>query len=155
MSIDRTKAILAGACALFLAAAADSIASAQAPATTPAPAQPWRMKNPKVLPADMPREQVIATMKRFAQSLGVRCTHCHVGEEGKPTTFDFASDAKKDKLIARDMMRLVGRLNAKDLPAINGLKDAKVTCYTCHRGAKKPETELPTPAVPPVPPAAS
>jgi hypothetical protein len=150
--IDPSKIALAGAAALFLAAAACNSAFAQAPAATPAPAQAdsgWRMKNPKVLPADIPRAQLIDTMKRFTQSLGVRCTFCHVGEEGKRETMDFASDAKPEKEIARSMMRLVGQLNSHDLPAIPGLKDARVSCYTCHRGDTKPAVALPPPTPPP------
>ena len=78
-------------------------------------------------------------MKFFAQSLGVRCTHCHVGEEGKPlSTFDFASDKKANKDIARAMLTMTSKLNKTDLPAIAGLEEPKVTCYTCHRGAKEP-----------------
>src|SRR6185437_12934948 len=48
-------------------------------------------------------------------SLGVRCTYCHVGEEGKPlSTFDFASDAKDHKLTARKMLAMMHRINAED-----------------------------------------
>ena len=41
-------------------------------------------------------------MRNFASGLGVRCDHCHVG--GNPDTlegFDFASDAKEAKQVAR------------------------------------------------------
>jgi hypothetical protein len=122
-----------------------SVAFAQAPA--PAAQAPFAVppyKNLKVLPKTTSREDLIGTMRRFSQSLGVRCTHCHVGEEGKPlSTFDFASDKKANKAIARDMLRLVHRLNTKDLPAIAGLESPQVTCYTCHRGAKEPAKAVP------------
>jgi hypothetical protein len=155
--IDPSKIALAGAAALFLTAAACSSAFAQtapAAAQAPAPADSgWRIKNPKVFPADVPRAQLIDTMKGFTRSLGVRCTFCHVGTEGQPlSTYDFASDAKPEKEIARSMMRMVGDLNGRVLPAIPGLKGARVTCYTCHRGDKKPLTAAPPP--PPPPPAA-
>jgi photosynthetic reaction center cytochrome c subunit len=146
---------LAGATALFLAAAAHGIAFAQAPGAAPPPAGTgWRMKNPKVFPADITRAQLVATMKGFTQALGVRCTFCHVGTEGQPlSTYDFASDAKPEKEIARSMLRMVGDLNGRVLPAIPGLKDAKVTCFTCHRGDSKPAiAPPPPPAVPPPPP---
>ena len=132
-----------------------SIAGAQ---TAPAPpAQPPfaipPFKNLKVLPKDIGRADLIANMKFFSQALGVRCTYCHVGEEGKPlSTFDFASDAKAHKATARDMIRFVQRLNT-DLPGITGDPSAKVSCYTCHRGSDKPATEIPLPATPPAPPA--
>jgi len=56
-------------------------------------------------------------------------------------------------------VQLADRLNEKDLPAIGGLIDPKVTCYTCHRGSKKPATKPPeapaaAPAAPPTPPKA-
>jgi hypothetical protein len=110
-------------------------------------------KNLKILPRDMPRAQLLGTMKFFSQSLGVRCTFCHVGEEGKPlSTFDFASDAKDKKQTARAMLAMVSALNAKTLPEATGLPDAKVTCFTCHRGSTKPLTAPPPPdAAPPSP----
>jgi len=123
---------------LAIAAAAFglSVAFAQ-PAQAPFAMPPY--KSLKVLPKDIARADLMNTMKFFSQSLGVRCTHCHVGEEGKPlSTFDFASDKKANKAIAREMLRLVSRLNKTDLPGIAGLEDPKVTCYTCHRGAKEP-----------------
>lgn len=143
--VDRSKLILAGAAALFLAAAAIG----QAPVAPPAPAAASHFKNLKVLPAGIPRDQLSAVMKTFSSSLGVKCAFCHVGEEGKPlSTYDFASDANPHKDIARAMMRLTWRLNAQDLPAIGGLHSAKVTCFTCHRGAKEPATEIPAPPAP-------
>ncbi|MGI8931090.1 MAG: c-type cytochrome [Sphingomicrobium sp.] len=142
--IDRSKLLLVAGTTAFLAAACNSIATAQpasAPAATP------QFKNLQVLPKDITRDQLMTNMKFFAQSLGVRCSYCHVGEEGKSlSTYDFASDANPHKNIARGMMRLTWRLNAQDLPAIEGLhsaKSAKVTCFTCHRGAKEPLTEIP------------
>jgi len=109
-----------------------------------------------VLPSGISRADLISTMKLFTQSLGVRCTYCHVGEEGKPlSTFDFASDAKNHKDTARGMLRMADRLNS-ELPGITGLPDARVTCFTCHRGSTKP-LAAPAPgapsAVPPPPPA--
>src|SRR4030095_13041655 len=107
-------------------------------------------KNLQVLSKGITRDQLISNMKFFSQSLGVRCTHCHVGEEGKPlSTFDFASDAKKEKLIARKMLTMVHRIKGEDL-GVKEFKDAKVPCYTCHRGSTKPLTAIPEqPAAPP------
>jgi len=149
---------------LALAASVTLFGISVAAAQTAAPAGPPQMtfadpphKNLKILPADMSRTQLISTMKFFAQSLGVRCTYCHVGAEGQPlSTFDFASDAKDHKQTARAMMAMVATLNAKTLPAATGLPDAKVTCFTCHRGSTKPATEVPTGVVlVPPPPGAS
>jgi hypothetical protein len=147
--------ILAGAAGLF----AMSVAAAQKPATpSPPPFAAPPFKNLKIFAQDTSRADLLANMRFLSQSLGVRCTYCHVGEEGKPlSTFDFASDAKPNKAIARDMLRMADRLNSKDLPAIGGLIDPQITCYTCHRGATKPATKLPevpaaAPAAPPTPP---
>lgn len=146
--MNREKLLLAAGCAAFLAA----VASAQ---TSPTPAAPSPLaplyKNLKVFPKDIPQQQLVSNMKFFAQSLGVRCVHCHVGEEGKPlSTFDFASDAKKEKLIARKMLAMVHRINSEDF-GIKDPKEVKVTCFTCHRGATKPLTAIPEPPATPAP----
>ena len=62
------------------------------------------------------------------------------------STFDFASDAKKEKLVARKMLTMVHRINSEDF-GVKDFKDVKVTCFTCHRGATKPLT-APPPAEP-------
>jgi hypothetical protein len=109
-------------------------------------------KNLKVFPKDISRADLLTNMKFFSQSLGVRCTYCHVGEEGKPlATFNFASDAKDHKTIARDMIRLADHINQDHLPKILTDPEAKVSCYTCHRGSTKPATQIP-PGVVLVPP---
>ena len=137
--MNREKLLLAAGCAALLAA----VASAQ-PTTAPAAAPPG-FKNLQVLSKDITRDQLMQNMKFFAQSLGVRCVHCHVGEEGKPlSTFDFASDAKKEKQVARAMLRMVHKINSEEF-GVKDFKDVKVTCYTCHRGALKPLT-APAPA---------
>jgi hypothetical protein len=141
--------ILAGAMGLFTM----SVAAAQIPpaftSVPPSVAAP-ALKNLKVFPKDISRADLISNMKFFTRSLGVRCTYCHVGVEGQPrSTYDFASDAKPNKDIARDMLRLADRLNEKDLPAIGGLADPHITCFTCHRGSTKPATMPPDPPAPP------
>lgn len=149
-AIAMSKLVLAAAGATFAVSTLAGIAMAQStPSSTPAPS---RFKNLKVLPADISQGDLRATMKGFAQGLGVRCTFCHVGVEGQPlSTFDFAADTNPHKNVARAMLRMTMRLN-QELPVASGHKDAKVTCYTCHRGAKEPATEIPE-APPPVTPA--
>ena len=52
-------------------------------------------------------------MRNFTSALGVRCQFCHVGQEGQPLApFDFASDQKRNKLVARQMLRMVAEINA-------------------------------------------
>ena len=141
--------------AVSVAAAQTNPAPSAAPPAQPAFAVP-PFKNLKVFPQDISRANLLSNMKLFSQSLGVRCTDCHVGEEGKPlSTFDFASDAKEHKVIARDMLRMAHRLNT-DLPGITGDPSARISCFTCHRGSEKPVADVPAGAVlvPPPPGAA-
>ena len=117
--------------------------------TLPASAQGWRWpetsQNLQVLSPDTDAETLSATMRFFVRSLGVRCTHCHVGTEGQPlSTFDFASDDRPAKEQARIMMRMVQSINADHLPAAAALytdnaAPLRVTCRTCHRGVARPE----------------
>ena len=130
-----------------------SVATAQTPPPSlPAPsfapfAQP-PYKNLKIFPQDVTRAQLLSNMKFFAQSLGVRCTFCHVGEEGKPlSTFDFASDAKDKKLTARKMLAMAHRINTQDFGVADESK-LKVTCFTCHRGSNHPLIAPPEDAKP-------
>ena len=103
---------------------------------------PGKFTNLQVFPPDSSPEVVTAAMKNFTRALGVRCPFCHVGEEGTPLdTFDFASDAKPQKEIARGMMRLTAEINgriSKAMPDATA-KGYQVTCWTCHRGANHPQ----------------
>lgn len=118
--------------------------SASLPAAAQAPAWSWpeKAKNLKVLPADTTPAQLRATMMGFTRGLGVRCTHCHVGEEGKPlSTFDFASDANPRKDVARNMVKMLGGIETtlgQIRPA--GDEPVAVSCWTCHRGRPEPRT---------------
>ena len=144
--MNREMLLLAAGCAAFAAA----VATAQGTAPPGGPLSP-PYKNLQVFPKDITQPQLLGNMKGFAQALGVRCIHCHVGTEGQPlSTFDFASDAKKEKLVARKMLVMVHRINEQDF-GVKDFKDVKVTCFTCHRGSTKPLT-APPPDVNLVPP---
>jgi len=95
-------------------------------------------KNVKRLGA-VPAIQLIAIMNTaYAKSLGVSCSHCHVVGE-------WASDAKPQKQIARDMAAMAATINSQLLAAIPNLRgpDPVVNCTTCHRGSIKPALDLP------------
>ena len=113
-------------------------ASAQPPGPPPGPP-----KNLKVLPAEMTRDEVTAIMRGFAGALGVRCTHCHVGQDGNPQSMDYASDDKDEKKTAREMLKMVRTINADYVRMASG-DDAKadVRCETCHRGRAEPPRPL-------------
>ena len=94
--------------ALALLAAAAPLAS-QATGKFP----PDSLLNVKVFPRNTPVAEVTAAMRGFAIGLGVRCQFCHVPEEGMPLErFDFASDEKRPKLVARQMMRMVQEISS-------------------------------------------
>src|SRR5437868_1168703 len=72
-----------------------------------------KAENLKILPKDISEDTLMKVMKIFTKSLGVKCNHCHVGtpENGK-MKFNFASDDKPEKNIARKMMVMVDSINA-------------------------------------------
>jgi hypothetical protein len=119
---------------------AGAVGAAQAPAGGGQPPPPPPMTNLQILPKDMPRPQVIATMQAFTQSLGVACNYCHV-QEGRGGRNDFASDEKAPKKAARGMMILARDVNAKLPEAVGKAADAttRVGCATCHRGVPIPK----------------
>jgi len=101
---------------------------------------PDSLINTQVIPRTTPVTQVVGQMRNFAGGLGVRCQFCHVGEEGLALEkFDFASDEKRTKLVARQMMRMVQEINLR-LDTIPGRTNPPlaVTCATCHRGVSRP-----------------
>ena len=103
---------------------------------------PEKAENLKVLPEDFPPENLRAVMTGFSRALGVRCSHCHVGEEGQPlSTFDFASDENPKKEVARSMLEMLGDINGR-LKTIDrgGAEPVNMWCHTCHRGVARPQT---------------
>lgn len=110
-----------------------------------------RYKNLKILPKDITKQQLDSVMRHFSGSLGVKCGFCHSYNEAQKS-MDFASDVKKEKNTARDMWRMTAKLNKKYFQ----VKDSKdlgakleVTCFSCHHGAKEPETKAPMRMGPP------
>jgi tetratricopeptide (TPR) repeat protein len=53
--------------------------------------------------------------------------------------FDFASDAKREKRIARTMMTMVSTINTTLVPKSGIKAPTRVRCVTCHHGVRKPE----------------
>jgi tetratricopeptide (TPR) repeat protein len=103
---------------------------------------PEKPKNLQVLPKDWPGKRLQPVMIGFTRALGVRCSYCHKGEEGKPlTTFDFASDENPNKDRAREMYRMLGDIT-DHLKKIKPSGDQRVNmwCDTCHHGRPRPMT---------------
>jgi hypothetical protein len=104
---------------------------------------PENPKNIKVLPDSIRGARLGVVMRGFTGSLGVRCEHCHVGSGNDLTTFDFASDEKETKRIARVMIEMVQQINGTSLEKLTALgrpaaQRIEVTCTTCHRGQPRP-----------------
>jgi pentatricopeptide repeat protein len=103
---------------------------------------PEKPSNIQVLPKDWPGSRLQPVMVGFTRALGVRCSYCHKGEEGKPlSTYDFASDDNPNKNRAREMYRMLGNINDQ-LKKIQPSGDKRVNmwCNTCHRGRSRPMT---------------
>jgi hypothetical protein len=94
--------------------------------------------NLKVLPKHISHKDLEKVMGQWASSLGVRCNFCHArNDETKKT--DFASDAKPEKKMAREMYLMATKINKKyfksgNKDSIGVAKLGSVNCYTCHRG---------------------
>jgi len=103
---------------------------------------PGDFKNLKILPQDISKNALDSIMESYTIALNVRCGFCHARK--KDTTqkgLDFASDEKEEKSTARDMMRMVDRLNTTDFNYMHSAKPDTIhtiVCYTCHRGMKQP-----------------
>ena len=101
-------------------------------------------KNLKILPKDITKQQMDSVMHHFSNSLGVRCNFCHVRNDSTKA-WDFASDENKHKLAAREMMKMMDKINDKFFDVTGGKRDITtqlmVTCYTCHHGSTEPATK--------------
>ncbi|MGZ3990100.1 MAG: c-type cytochrome [Flavisolibacter sp.] len=113
-----------------------------------------KFKNLKVLPKDITKDQLDSVMHHFTASLNVHCNFCHVRNEAAKS-WDFASDENKKKLVARDMMKMMDKINDKYFNVTGSKKNLNaklmVTCFTCHHGSNEPATRAPRPQMPPRP----
>jgi photosynthetic reaction center cytochrome c subunit/tetratricopeptide repeat protein len=134
------KGVFTAVAACGIAAFLPAGAAAQTSATPAQPPPP--MTNLQIYPKDTPRPELVATMQGFVQALGVQasggCGYCHAGQAPQ---FDFASDTKPTKNVARKMILLARDINGK-LPDATSKTAADVTrvrCATCHRGVAIPK----------------
>lgn len=122
--------------------------------TATQPAQPRvdpPLQNIKVLSKKLTYRQVDHIMDEWSHSLGVRCGFCHArNEETKKT--DFASDAKPEKQMAREMFKMTAAINKKYFKAekdsLGMVMDAGINCYSCHNGKAHPEVVAAPPRQP-------
>ena len=98
--------------------------------------------NLKVLPKNISSKDLQKIMvDDFEDGLGVACNFCHAANKTNGQ-LDFASDAKPEKEIARQMMRTTIGINKKYFkvkhPMI-GTEALVITCNTCHNGVSFPD----------------
>lgn len=133
--------MVASVCVLAaMAARATPQAQGQAAGQTPPPGQaraggapPQMPKNVQVLPKDWNSQQVQAFMRSYLTTgTGMVCNDCHVA--------DRSVDEKKEKQTARQMLKMMMAANdlVKDIGEPAAAGTYKITCYTCHRGTRKP-----------------
>jgi len=150
----RLTIVRASAIALVFVLAA--CAAMQQQKQQPARADQGEFKNLKVLPQTITHDELIATMRAFTRALGVKCDHCHervTPPPGSREDMNFASDAKPEKNVARQMIRMVRTVNTEYLAQINPAGQ-NVQCMTCHHGHRIPDN-TPPPETPRAPAAAA
>ena len=104
--------------------------------------EPVHYTNLKVLPKNISSKELQGMMvDDFQDALGVNCSFCHANNKNG-RGLDFASDAKPEKEITREMMRMTLGINKKYLhvkhPKI-GSSAMVVSCNTCHKGQAFPD----------------
>lgn len=131
--INRSKLII-------LSAITSVVLGVSAFTNAPATLQADGPKNLKVLPKNISHEDLGAVMKGFNAALGVKCNHCHAPKTNGEKGLDFASDANHQKDIARAMMKMTKKINAKYFKHEHEGLIQNITCETCHNGNKEPKT---------------
>lgn len=117
--------LLAAIAALVLSVGIGAQAQQSQPAAPTEKTAAQQFKNIQVL-KDTPASQLIPGMRYISDALGVKCDYCHVQD-------NFASDDKRPKQTARQMMTMLFAINKNnfgDRPA--------VSCFTCHQGHQEP-----------------
>jgi hypothetical protein len=109
--------------------------------------KPEKVENLKVMPKTSTPDQVMKVMREWNEALNVGCVFCHKGKLGAAlSTFDFVDDSKEHKEVTRNMLTMTNDLNTKYPEGMGddaGIETPKVTCATCHRRNRHPETDLP------------
>jgi hypothetical protein len=109
-------------------------------AQTPAKWPPDSLVNVSFFAKSTPVSQVWGAMRNISAALGVECTFCHVGPAGAELRqIDFPNDQKRNKLVARQMLRMVQEVNRRiDSIPERPTPPVAVSCLTCHRGVSRP-----------------
>ena len=128
--VRMTKAVVLTLLGASLAATAMAQTAEQKPNDTAAPAKTAaeQFMNIQVLKT-IPADELLPTMRYVAGSLGVQCGFCHVVSPKR----DFASDDKREKKTAREMMKMVMTINQENFEGRQ-----EVSCNSCHNGHMHP-----------------
>ncbi len=84
---------------------------------------------------DIPADQLIPSMQFISAALGVDCGFCHITDKGRE---GFASDDKRNKKTAREMMTMTMAINQNNFKG-----QQRVTCASCHNGHNEPNAVAP------------
>lgn len=102
-------------------------------------------RNLKVLPKNISNETMDKVMEEFSKALGVECDFCHVKPAIDSVAWDMADDAKPEKTIARQMIKMSNKINKEFFKGKTkyGEENAvlEIRCVTCHHGQPHPEIE--------------
>jgi hypothetical protein len=106
--------VLAAALAQQSANAPNPNSNQQAPAARPKENPiPDAFVNLQVLPKDISKRELMGTMKQFAITFSVRCSHCHAVSDDL-TQGSFDSDEKDPKKKARELIKLLMAIKKPD-----------------------------------------
>lgn len=131
MKTGWTRTVLCATCAALACFWGVAWATAQAAPEQKAEMSDTVFKNVQVLKG-IPVDQFMGTMGFFAASLGLNCTDCHAAESAGNWQ-RFADDTPL-KQTARKMVLMTNAINKANFAGMR-----MVTCYSCHRGNKRPE----------------
>lgn len=111
-------------------------------AALPGESQPAHFKNLKVLPKNISDKELDKIMDNFNFALGVNCNFCHEKKKTTGTPYDYVSDLKPEKEIARNMMRMTNDINKKYFNfSKQKIVPETVTCITCHQKKSIPVSD--------------
>ena len=97
------------------------------------PKLPSEFTNLEVLPADITKDEMKRNMKLITKSLGTKCDYCH-----RTDIRDYATDEIHEKIVAREMMRMLEKINREHF-TWEGAPEA--TCFMCHHGEQEPQLD--------------
>jgi hypothetical protein len=126
------KTAVLTAAALLSILALGPLSAADAPRKTPSPDVPAEKfyKNIQVFQG-LPSTELMPAMNFMANSLGVKCSYCHVTTDSG--RWPVERDDKAAKGRAREMIRMTREINKANFKG-----RLEVTCATCHHGANDP-----------------